>query len=118
MTIAQHFSAGFRRAPQPLSPVGTAERGAAFGSAVPTGLDMVDTHDYPALKCWAIVTPSLPGRGQDCVASVGASSNGPAVISCGQPADRMILMPPKGHIDAGPTAHRVVIRPQGRDRAL
>src|SRR5947209_3170180 len=37
------------------------------------------------------------------------------VISCGQPADRMILFPPKGHIDAGPAAHRVVIRPQGRD---
>jgi hypothetical protein len=37
------------------------------------------------------------------------------VLSCGQPADRMILFPPHGHIDAGPTAHRVVIRPQGRD---
>src|SRR5690349_14074776 len=37
------------------------------------------------------------------------------VISCGQPADRLILFPPHGHIDAGPTAHRLVIRRQDRD---
>src|SRR4051812_49833020 len=37
------------------------------------------------------------------------------VVSCGQPADRLILQPPRGHINAGPTAHRLVIRPQGRD---
>src|SRR5215211_3880921 len=37
------------------------------------------------------------------------------VLSCGRPADRLILFPPKGHIDAG-RAQRLVIRPD--DRAL
>ncbi len=35
-------------------------------------------------------------------------------MSCGRPADRVILFPPQGHINAG-RAQRIVINPQGRD---